>query len=124
MNLSTFLTITALIGLVVGLGMLILPEQVFDIAAISLDEGSKSVARSLGALIVAVSLINWIARKVEDSLALRAILYGNLALHLLTMVADILAITTGAISEMGWVSVAVHAVLGAGFAYFAFAKPK
>lgn len=123
MSRSAFLAIAAVIGIVFGIGMLIVPEQVFQMYTIPSNEGSKSIARSFGALIFSVGMINWIARRVEDSTALRAILYGNLAIHLLTLVTDLLAITSGAMGAVGWSLVVLHAILGGGFAYFAFARP-
>lgn len=123
MTLNAFLSIAAVIGIVFGIGMLIVPEQVFELYAIPSSEGSKVIARSLGALIFSVGIMNWIARGVEDSVALRAILYGNLAIHLLTLVTDLLALTSGAMSAQGWGLVILHTLLGGGFAYFVFAKP-
>lgn len=124
MKRSTFLSAAALIGIVFGLGMLIMPEQAFAMYAITLDGGSRAIAQSLGALVLSVGIMNWIVRNAEDSVALRAVLYGNLAIHALTLVTDILAVTSGAINEQGWISVGLHVVLGGGFGYFAFAKPK
>lgn len=123
MSHKTFLSIAAVIGIVFGIGMLIAPEQVLELYAIPSSEGSKSIARSFGALMFSVGIMNWIARGVEDSVALRAILYGNLAIHLLTLVIDLLALTSGGMSAQGWGSVILHALFGAGFAYFVFARP-
>ena len=124
MKRSTFLSIAAFVALLFGLGLLIVPDNFLGMYGVTLDDGGRLVGRSLGAFLFSIGLVNWIARRAEDSLALRAILYGNLAIHLLTMVLDASAVTSGVINAQGWGAVGLHLVFGLGFAYYAFAKPK
>lgn len=123
MKRSTFLAISAIIAIFFGITMLLMPDKMLAMYAITMDGGGILVGRSLGALLFSLGLINWTARKAEDSLALRAILFGNLASHALTLVLDLMGTTSGDISAQGWGAVVMHLVLGAGFAYYAFAKP-
>ena len=71
-----------------------------------------------------VGLINWLARHAEESMALRAILYGNLCIHVVGTVIDVIGITSGAVGSPAWGSVVLHVILGGFFAKFAFAKPQ
>ncbi len=124
MKRSTFLAISAFIAIIFGLVMFIMPGRASGMYSIAMSEGAKAMERYLGAFLVSIGIMNWIARKADDSLALRAILYGNLAVHALTLVTDLLAITSGAVTSQAWGSAVLHVVFGAGFAYYAFAKPK
>ena len=124
MKRSTFLVITAVLAMLVGISMLLSPDKMFTMMAMTADASTVLAGRMLGAFLFSLGLINWTARNVEDSLALRAILYGNLSVHLLGLVLDVIGITSGVTNSQAWGSVAVHLILGAGFAYYAFAKPQ
>lgn len=124
MKRSTFLSISAALAVFFGLSMLFMSSQILTWYGMTLNEGSLLIVRSFGSMIFCVGLINWIARNSDDSLALRAILYGNLSIHALGLVIDLIGITSGAINAQGWVSVVLHLILGGGFAYYTFAKPK
>ncbi len=122
MKRSTFLTIAALIAILFGLGMLFMPEEFLGMWGLTLSSGGIFLGRSVGALLLSLGVINWIVRNAPDSVALHAILYGNLAVHLLTGTLDLFATTSGVINVQGWGAVSLHVVLGAGFAYYLFVR--
>lgn len=124
MKQSTFLVISGGLGIIFGLGMIISPNQAMEMNGITLNEGGIMVARTLGALLFCLGVINVMVRQAEVSSALQAILYGNLAVHVLSLVLDIMAVTSGVVNTNGWGSVVLHVVLGGGFAYFLFGKAK
>lgn len=124
MKRSTFLSITALLSLVFGVGLLLFPLDVARSYCMTIDEAGVLFARSVGASLLALGLVNWLARNAPASSALNAVLYGNLALHIVTMLLDAFATVTGVICIQGWGTVAMHVVLASGFAYYLFAQPK
>ena len=124
MKQSTFLALSGGIAVFIGLVMLISPSLVMEMNGMSLDDSGIMVARTFGALLFCLGLINVMARHAEDSSALQAILYGNLAVQVLSIVLDLMAITSGVVNTNTWGSVVLHLMLGAGFAYFLFAKLK
>ncbi|HEY4613693.1 MAG TPA: hypothetical protein VII11_11975 [Bacteroidota bacterium] len=124
MKRSTFLVIAAALALLSGLVFLIAPDQVLYRYGMIVDDAGRLLTRLSGASLIAIGLINWTARRAEDSHALRAILYGNLAMQLLTLVIDASATLSGVANAQGWIAVVLHIVLGGGFAYYVYAKPK
>mgnify|MGYP001564511829 CR=1 FL=1 len=124
MKQSTFLAISGGIGVFIGLGMLIFPGQVMEMNGMSLNDSGIMVGRTFGALLFCLGLINVMARHAEDSSALQSILYGNLAVQVLSIILDVMALTSGVVNTNTWGSVVLHILLGAGFANFLFAKPK
>lgn len=122
MKRSTFLAIAAAIGVLFGLAMLMMTEQFVGMWGLTLTEGGVFLGRSLGAFLFSIGIVNWIVRNAPDSIALDAILYGNLAVHLLTGALDLFATTTGVINAQGWGAVVMHLVLGGGFAYYLFVR--
>ncbi|MCI0707402.1 MAG: hypothetical protein L0Y80_07970 [Ignavibacteriae bacterium] len=124
MKRSTFLVISAVLGMFVGLMQMLATEDMLSSFGMTPDAAGILIVRLFGAITFSVGLMNWVARNADDSVALRAILYGNLAIHFLQLVIDIMGITAGTLASTSWGSVAIHALLGFGFAYFAFTKPK
>ena len=124
MKRSTFLALTAVLAMLIGISLLLSPDKMFTMMAMTVDASTVLTGRMVGAFLFSLGLINWTARNVEDSVAVRAILYGNLSAHVFGLVLDILGVTSGVTNEQAWGSAVIHVVLGSGFAYFAFAKPQ
>jgi len=116
MKQSTFLSIAGMAGMLFGLGFLVVPHQFMSGYGVVLNEGTVTVARSLGAMLLCVGLMNFVARNAEDSTALRAILYGNLAIHVPTLANDLVAVLSHAVASQAWGSVIIHVILSGGFA--------
>ncbi len=121
---STFLAIAGGLGVVFGLPQLLVPAQMMSSFAVEMNAGSILIARSLGGMIFCVGLMTWMARHAEDSTALRAILYGNLCIHVIGTVVDVIGVTSGAVGSQAWGSVVLHVILGGFFAKFAMARPQ
>ena len=124
MKRSIFLALSGFLGMVFGLGQMFTTELMLSSFGMEPGPGSLLIVRSFGAVVFCVGLMNWIARHAEDSVALRAILYGNLAIHVLGLFIDLTGMTTGVLGGSSGGSVVAHGLLGFGFAYFLYAKPK
>jgi hypothetical protein len=103
-------------GLLFGLLFFLAPDQSIR----SLEAGAPTVpallfARSTGALILGVSIANLLAAFDRGSPALRALVVGNIAVHVLSDWADF---SEGYARNAGvWAGIAVHVVLIAAFTY-------
>ena len=118
MKRSTFLAATAGIAAVFGLGMLLAPDMFFALYGIAPGDASSLFARSLGCSLMAVAVINWMARNAGDSAAMRAILAGNIVLHVIGIFLDASAVLAGTMNAQGWGSIILHIVFAAGFVYY------
>ncbi|HZP19384.1 MAG TPA: hypothetical protein VFB16_04185 [Bauldia sp.] len=85
------------------------------------DVASRLFARSTGAGLIAIAVINVIASQDAGSGALYAIVIGNLLLHVLAIAVDF----TEKFPRKGgwWVGFAVHIVLILAFGYYAIWWP-
>lgn len=110
------LTIGAVLAFLFGLALTFVPEQMLASFGLASSPAGLVLSRDLGVALVAVGVINWMARNAQPGPALQAILWGNLLVQVFTVVLDSWHITSGQISQAGWAGVGLHAVLGAMFA--------
>ena len=123
MNLKSFLTITAIIYIPFGLGMMLIPFELFGFYGFELNAAGAILGRVVGAAIVGMGLINYLSRnEVITSPALRAILIGNMVYHVLDTVIDFFPTYQGVVNSWTWSFVGLHIVLAIGFGYFLFKK--
>lgn len=123
MNRTLFLSIAGIVSILMGLGALLAPQNVFGPYGITFNSELELFARGIGAFLFALGITTWYARKDEGSPALQAVLLGGFSVHLLTLYIDLMATVNGVMNSMGWSFVAIHIVFGAGFAYYLFMKP-
>ena len=76
-----------------------------------------ALERNIGAALVAVGLINVLGRKSNDPIGVEAIMYGTLAVLVLTAALDTYAVVTGLFAPIGWGVVVFKAVLCGGYVY-------
>ena len=90
MILRVILIAAGVVGMLFGLLFLFGAESA--IQSFNLGDAStvpeRLFARSLGAAIISVSLINLLASSDRGSSALRAIVIGNIAIHVLSFIVD------------------------------------
>lgn len=123
MNIKTFLLLTAIIYLPFGLMMLLFPLELFGFYGFELNEAGAILGRVVGAAIIGMGLINYFSRKEGlASLAVRAVLIGNLVYHLIDLIAVGIPTIEGVVNGWTWSFVGLHLVLSIGFGYFLLKK--
>ena len=119
MKRSDFLMLAGTLACLFGVGMVAAPSQMMA----GMTNGSSAegalVLRWMGSALIAVGLMNFIARNDPGSVALRAIFIGNIALHVIGMLFDVLDWQAGFVRTTGVVSGSVvHLGLILGFMIF------
>lgn len=122
MKLKNFLTVASVTAFIFGMGLILTPQMLANNFGVTLDQGGILFARSLGALLLGLGVINWLSRKETSIQALRPILWGNLVVQVLTGVIDFMGVQAGVLNSSAWVGIIIHILLGGGFAYFVFSK--
>jgi hypothetical protein len=117
MKVRTFLTASAVILGLFGLAMILMPEKMADNFGFEISNLGRVLFRDLGATLLGVAAINWLARDVTDTAGLRAVILGNLVLQVLETIVNVADISQGYMGSSAWGGVALHAILAAGFAY-------
>ena len=120
MKLSLFLSVKAVISIVCGLELLLIPGVMMGLAGVTLDPGGTIMARLLGALLIGSAIMCWTARNADPSVGREAFVLGLFAADTLGFVVVLLAQLTGLMNALGWVFVLLWFLLAAGLGYFRF----
>ncbi len=111
--------IAAILSCFFGLSMLFAPEQMMQNMATASDTSSFNVLQWAGNMLVAIGLINFLARNDAGSVALRAVMIGNIFLHAGGLIVDLRQHMTGFVNASGLATGAVvHVLLIIGFVYY------
>ncbi len=122
MNLRNLFILSAVVGLVFGLGFLIFPDQLLQLYGVELSEAGLYVGRLMGAVFIGVGVITWQARYSNDSLARRAIVAGLFIDFLLGLVVSVMMMFSGLVNALGWSTVIIYLFFTLGYGYFQFIK--
>ncbi|MBO9622641.1 MAG: hypothetical protein J7500_08005 [Sphingomonas sp.] len=115
--LKATLLVSALYLAIVGLALIFFPLQ-FGVGAVPPDSPPELVAllRLLGGPFLGIAVLNWLARDLAPSAALRAILLANLVGFGAVAANDIWGVATGQSRELAKVFLVVHLAFAVAFA--------
>ena len=118
---KTFITITALVGVAVGLFALLAPAALMASKGVAADPAAAVWVREVGVLILPLGVLAFLVRAEEDSRALRSVLVANALVHFGLFPIEIAAYRAGVITELSGIvpNSLLHVLLAAGFTYFA-----
>jgi hypothetical protein len=120
---STIMAIAAILATVFGLGFILAPGQTVSPYGITLETDGQWIGRYLGAAFVGIGVLTWLARKIEPSEGLRAIMLGAFVMDVLGLVGAILHTISGRGNALLWSDVVIYLFLAVGFGYFRFREP-
>ncbi len=113
MSLALLLTISSIYLALLGLGTLIVPTTVM---AGALDPSALVLVdtlRGLGGGLIALALVNWMARNSDDSKARQALVVGDIVGFVFAAIFGIVAVLHG-YPVYGWVLVLIDVLLAIG----------
>ena len=124
MKLNTFLAINAVVGLVLGVVLLLIPRVFLALNGVQTDAVGLALARLFGAEFVGFNIVTWLARNSPDPSARRIVVLGHLISESMGFIVALLAKLSGLGNTLFWGIAAVYLIFALGFAYFQFAKPQ
>src|SRR5580692_10082779 len=110
-NLKRFFVIIAVISVLNGIGLLLIPAKVLATYGIAPTSGAILGFKLLGLTLIEFGLINWFVRKSHDWIALRGLLIGGTVGYALGLIVSIWATVTHVMNPGGWVLVGTYAIL-------------
>lgn len=119
MNTRTVMTVAAVIALVFAIGLLLAPAFMATLYGIGTSPSEILLARYFGAALLAIGLVNWLARNA-DYASLRPIIFANMVGDFVGVIISVMGTVSGVLSSLGWLSVALYLLLALGFAYLQF----
>lgn len=98
MRRAQFFLVLVAVGLIFSLFMILAPQGFASANGLAGGPESGMVFQALGAVILAVTLANFLVRNHDDSPTLAAILWMNLAIHVLAPAVDLWGAGQGVIA--------------------------
>ena len=108
------LQIGAVLAIVFGLGLALLPAQMLAGFGLGTPNEALIVSRDVGVTLVGVGVINWLARDATGAV-LRGILIGNLVIQVLEFLVNGYELATGALPSQAAGGEIIHVVLAVVF---------
>lgn len=121
MKLKHLLSITAVLGLLFGLGFVLVPGQVVTMFGTTADKAMQHMARNFGSAMLSLAVLSWAARNAPDSVARRAIILALFVYFTLGSISIVYFQLTGIPNINGWFVLVLHVALGGAFGYYLFA---
>lgn len=118
MKFKTLMIVKAIVCLGFGPLLLFVPGQLLNILGTSFGPGAALTAREYGAALLGNLFLTWIARKAEDSIARRAIIWHLFIYDAIALIATLIIQLSGGLNVLGWGIVAVYLFFTIGFGYF------
>ena len=121
MKRKTFLTLTSVITLSIGCFALASPGTLIaSVKHAAPSQTADVMARTVGVLLIAIGVLNFLIKDHADSKTLRAVLIANLALQIGILPIDPLAYASGVFRTLGSFApnTALHVLLAFGFGYY------
>jgi uncharacterized membrane protein YwaF len=119
-----FFWVAAVVGGLLGLLMFLAPPYAAQAFGVATSPLAESLFRVLGATLLSLSLLNFLVRDQPQSETLSAVLWTNLAAHVLGAAADIWSTLLG---ELSWSNIlpglVIHAVIAVWALAIIFRKP-
>jgi hypothetical protein len=122
-KLATFMSIASVLALLFGLAFLLAPVPVSSVYGVALEPNGAWLGRYLGAALLGVGLLTWLARNARQGEGLRAIILGLFVLSAISLVLAVLHALSGLANALAWSTVIIYLFLTLGFGYFQFVKP-
>lgn len=118
---NSFLTFAALIAIGVGGMALLAPEVMLSSKGIVGNKAARVWMGEVGAVLLAMGVVNWLIRAHEDSPTMRAVLWGNALLQVGLLPIELVAYVQGVIPTAAGIvpNTVLHVVLAVGFFTFA-----
>ncbi|NCC30488.1 MAG: hypothetical protein EOM24_00520 [Chloroflexia bacterium] len=124
MKLSNLMAVKSIVCFVFGIPMLLAPVPILIFFGITLDPGGSLIAQLLGAMVILLGTLLWLARNAAASdPALRAIVFAVVVGDTIGFVVLLLGQLAGVTNALGWINVAIWLFFAVSFAYFQFVRP-
>ena len=120
-NLKRFFVVIAVISVLNGIGLLLVPRAVMTTYGIESTAGAILGFRLLGLTLIEFGLINWFVRASHDWIALRGLLLGGTVGYALGFLVSIWATVSHVMNQGGWVLVVTYGILLLGYVYSLYA---
>ena len=107
-----------------GYGIALLVAAGLDLYGITPNPEGAYMARWFGVGLLAIGLTTWSAREAAESAGGQAITRSLTVAYGVGVVLALWGTLFGPFNALGWIAVGLNLLLGSGFAYFRFGRPR
>jgi hypothetical protein len=124
MTLKRLFVLNAVIAAGYGLALLVATDPILDLYGITPNPEGVYMARWFGLELLAIGLTTWLARDAAESAGGRAVAQALTVTYGIGVVLAVWGTLSGPFNALGWIAVGLNFLLGSGFAYTQFIKPR
>ena len=125
MNYKLLFVLNAIVVLVVGVAFLFVPMTMLDLFGAEKYVIAKTLGQFFGSAMIALGLLLWFVKDVEDDKMQKGMGYALFASSLIGLIVDIIAVgVDGVIRNYGWITILVYVLFALGYGFMLFMKPK
>ena len=121
MKLKTLLVLNSVVGAGSALTAILFGEKVLSMYGVDSNPAASLMGRYSALGTIAMVLVSWCARNVEDRKAQRAIILAFLITNIIGVIISVSGIISGVMKD-GWPVVGIYLLFALGYAYFQFFK--
>jgi uncharacterized membrane protein YfcA len=118
MNLNMFLTISAIVAALFGLGFVLAPGFMFSIYGVASSPASLLGFRLFGSALIAIGVLTWLLKDSPNWEPIRALLLSVAIGNVIGVLLVLFATINGTLGAMGWTAVLIYLFLLIGEGYF------
>lgn len=122
MTFRTLLIIKAVVCLVFGLILLLMPSELVALLGSQLSDGGVFTAHEYGAALIGTFLLTWFAKNVKAADARGAILLDLMIYDAIGVIITLLVVLPGIFNALGWGIVVIYLFFTLGSAYLFFTE--
>lgn len=124
MKRSVFLLISAIVSAVFAAMLFFTPGPMMDGLGVTANGAMILLLRLIAVNTIIFGIMNFLARNDEGSAALRALMMGNILLHIGNIAIDWYGVSIGEYKAVGLIAgTVVHIAFGMGFIYYLAKTP-
>ena len=124
MNYRILFILNALIAVLLGLGLLTVPNMVLNQFGVDAYAATKLVTQFFGAAMLALGLLLWFAKNVAEENLQKGMAIALLVGAAAGLVIALIGATSGILRSNAWMAMGVYVVFGLAYAYLVFLRPK
>ena len=121
MKLKNLLVLNAIVLGGSGISAVLMPSNVISLYGVELNSAVIMMAQYAGLGSIAIGLVAWFSRDVEDLKAQRAIILAFLITYVIAIIISVQGTISG-VMKIGWPVIVLYLLLAFGYSYFQFRK--
>ena len=124
MTRTRLFVLNAVIAAGYGLALLVAAHPILDLYGITPNPEGVYMARWFGLGLLAMGLTTWLARDAAEDAGGQAIAQALTVTYIIGVALALWGTLFGPFNALGWIAVGLNLLLGSGFAYSQFRKPR